>query len=408
MITLQPASKNISQIAWKRCGEGLTYKTSTEDIGHFLKFELIPGNGKEFGPSIEAISKTEVQAGPGVCPFEDRHLFTKEKLSGDKFRVISYNLLADLYADSDYSRTQLFPYCPPYALSVDYRKQLFMKELIGYQGDIMCLQEVDGKIFNHDLTPTFCDFFNFAGIYTQKGNSGEGLATFFNSDRFEQISTHNIQIGANLPLLDVFEDLWMKIRSNVKLATRITERSTALQVTVLRCKENGHYLVVANTHLYFHPDADHIRLLQIGFSMKYVEDVRNMTIKEHHVPGDKISIIFCGDFNSVPECGIFKLMTEKFVGEDFIDWRSKAEEAVHGVTLSQPFNISSATGCPPYTNFTHLFAACLDYIFYQTDNIEVAEVIPLPSEEQLRTHIAIPSVVFPSDHVSLVADLKFR
>lgn len=385
----------------------MTHKTSNEDIGYHFKFELIPGNGKEFGPSIEAISKTEVQAGPGICPFDERHQFTKEKLSQDKFRVVSYNLLADLYADSDYSRSHLFPYCPPYALSIDYRKQLFIKELIGYQADIMCLQEVDGKIFNYDLSPIFCDFFNYSGTYCQKGNSGEGLATFFNSDRFEQVSTHHIQLGASIPCLDAFNDLYMKIKGNSELATRIIERSTALQVTLLRCKENDHYLIVANTHLYFHPDADHIRLLQIGFSMKYVEDVRAKILKEQHVAENGISIIFCGDFNSVPECGIYKLMTEKFVGDSFIDWKSNAEQAVQGVSLSQPFNMSSATGCPKYTNFTHLFAGCLDYIFYETDNIELAELIPLPTDDQLRTHTAIPSVVFPSDHVSLVADLKF-
>ena len=44
---------------------------------------------------------------------------------------MSYNILADLYADSEVSRTQLFPYCPPYALSIDYRKQLILKELLG-------------------------------------------------------------------------------------------------------------------------------------------------------------------------------------------------------------------------------------------------------------------------------------
>ncbi len=31
-------------------------------------------------------------------------------------RVMSYNILADLYADSDFSRTNLFPQCPAYAL----------------------------------------------------------------------------------------------------------------------------------------------------------------------------------------------------------------------------------------------------------------------------------------------------
>lgn len=45
--------------------------------------------------------------------------------------MVSYNILADLYADSEVSRTQLYPYCPPYALSIDYRKQLILKELLG-------------------------------------------------------------------------------------------------------------------------------------------------------------------------------------------------------------------------------------------------------------------------------------
>ena len=48
-----------------------------------------------------------------------------------RFRVVTYNILADLYADSDYTRKVLHPYCPAYALAIDYRKQLILKELIG-------------------------------------------------------------------------------------------------------------------------------------------------------------------------------------------------------------------------------------------------------------------------------------
>lgn len=47
------------------------------------------------------------------------------------FRIISYNILADTYADSDFSKDVLFPYCPQYALDMDYRKQLILKEIIG-------------------------------------------------------------------------------------------------------------------------------------------------------------------------------------------------------------------------------------------------------------------------------------
>ena len=45
--------------------------------------------------------------------------------------MVSYNILADLYADSDFTRSVLHPYCPPYALHIDYRKQLIVKELMG-------------------------------------------------------------------------------------------------------------------------------------------------------------------------------------------------------------------------------------------------------------------------------------
>lgn len=44
---------------------------------------------------------------------------------------MSYNILADTYTDSDYSKDVLFPYCPAYALDMDYRKQLILKEIIG-------------------------------------------------------------------------------------------------------------------------------------------------------------------------------------------------------------------------------------------------------------------------------------
>jgi len=47
------------------------------------------------------------------------------------FRVVTYNILADVYADSDFSRDFLFAHCPADVLSIDYRKQLLLKELIG-------------------------------------------------------------------------------------------------------------------------------------------------------------------------------------------------------------------------------------------------------------------------------------
>lgn len=45
-----------------------------------------------------------------------------------------------------------------------------------------------------------------------------------------------------------------------------------MQINVLECLDRDDILVVANTHLYFHPDADHIRLLHGGIAIRYLEN----------------------------------------------------------------------------------------------------------------------------------------
>lgn len=115
-----------------------------------------------------------------------RHRYTTEQLAAPlAFRIVSYNLLADLYADSDFSRANLFPYIPADALHIDYRKQLFVRELLGYNADLMCLQEVDEKIFKYDLVPVF-DYRRMDGRFVKKGGDkgAEGEATFWNRDKF--------------------------------------------------------------------------------------------------------------------------------------------------------------------------------------------------------------------------------
>jgi 2',5'-phosphodiesterase len=85
------------------------------------------------------------------------------------------------------------------------------------------------------------------------------------------------------------------------------------------------------------------------------------------------------------------------------------DEAVRNVTLSQPFNMKSAYGTSlPYTNFTIGFKECIDWIFYGTDQLQVTEVIPIPEKEELELNVAIPSPFFPSDHIALVANLKWN
>ncbi|KAF5285475.1 hypothetical protein FQR65_LT13238 [Abscondita terminalis] len=389
---------------WSLVGKEFIYTPINEDINSYLKLTCLPKNNKTVGPLVEVVSDVKIEASPGYCPFETRHQFTKERTLGNQFRVVSYNILADLYTDSEFSRNTLFPYCPPYALSIDYRKQLILKELIGYNADIICLQELDKKIFLNDIEPVF-NSLDYACVLQLKGGCvAEGLGCLFNHNKFRLIESNSMLYGEQINKDPLYLDIWERISKNPKLVERFTERSTVLGIVVLECIENNEIILVANTHLYFHPDSDHIRLLQGGVAIRYITDQMS---KLQEKLGRRVSVIFCGDFNSVPECGIYQLYTTGSLPNDCIDWKSNFEEAVDGLTLTQSLQLGSACGTPKFTNYTAGFADCLDYIYYNTDNLEVTQIVPMPSNEELREHIALPSIVQPSDHIALVADLKW-
>ncbi|RZF41869.1 hypothetical protein LSTR_LSTR005331 [Laodelphax striatellus] len=391
---------------WQKVGEGFVYTVENEDVGYYLKLTCVPSNNELKGPEASTVSSGLIEAGPGLCPFEDRHPFTQNRLSGNEFRVMTYNILSDIYTETAEALSHLFHYCPRYALKIDYRKQLLIKEILGYNADLIFLQEVDDWFFNRDLKYVL-GLTNYEGCYAQKGSTvREGVACFYSKDRFRLLHSESIILGEEIQNNPCLSELWEVIGRKEALKLRVIERHTTLQILTLESLDKSdELLVVANTHLYFHPDADHVRLIQGGIAMKYITEYIGKLKKE--TPNRNVSLIFCGDFNSVPECGIYKLMTTGLVPEDYIDWNSNKEEAVEGLSLSQPWKIASACGTPQFTNFIQEFSGCLDYIFYQTDRLAVTQVVPLPTEEELRQHTALPSVVFPSDHIALIADLRW-
>lgn len=93
---------------------------------------------------------------------------------------------------------------------------------------------------------------------------------------------------------------------------------------------------------------------------------------------------------------------------------SSSSSHVLDVTLKTTSLISplppllSACGYPAFTNYVAAYKDCLDYILVDSSALDVVRSAPLPSEEVLQEFVALPSKVFGSDHVSLVADVKFK
>lgn len=119
-----------------------------------------------------------------MTAINERHQYTAKHLTKSMFRIVSYNLLADFYARSEYSKKEIFNYCDIRHLDGDYRNKVQLMELKGYNADLYCLQEVDERMFETNFTPFF-ELLGLKGIYRKKLKTEEGLAIFYNTDKFK-------------------------------------------------------------------------------------------------------------------------------------------------------------------------------------------------------------------------------
>lgn len=217
------------QDCWTEAGRERVFTPSNQDIGLRVMLRCTPGDGSRFGEPKELVSPGVVEAGPGTCSFDNRHMFTQKVTDESSLRVVSYNILADVYAQTDLSKTVLYPYCAPYALELDYRQNLLKKELSGYHADLVCLQEVDKGAFVGSLSPAL-DAFGLEGVFRIKERQHEGLATYFRRSKLKLLQQYDIMLSEALMTDPLHRELMEKVSANPSLKEKIGSRSTMLQV----------------------------------------------------------------------------------------------------------------------------------------------------------------------------------
>jgi 2',5'-phosphodiesterase len=60
-----------------------------------------------------------------------------------------------------------------------------------------------------------------------------------------------------------------------------------------------------------------------------------------------------------------------------------------------------------YSHYAIAFKAVIDHIFV-SPSVKVVATLPAPSEKELSANVALPSTMYPSDHIALVADLETK
>ncbi|XP_012468072.1 carbon catabolite repressor protein 4 homolog 1 isoform X1 [Gossypium raimondii] len=424
---------------WFEVGRSKTYTPTTDDIGHVLKFECVVIDAETKLPvgHPNTLLTSRVIPAPSPSP---RHLISvggadmMGQLDSDgrlsssgTFTVLSYNILSDSYASSE-----LYSYCPSWALSWPYRRQNLLREIVGYRADIVCLQEVQCDHFDEFFAPEL-DKHGYQALYKRKTNevySGnihtiDGCATFFRRDRFSHVKKYEVEF--NKAAQSLTEVAVQTTQKKVAL-NRLVKDNVAL-IVVLEAKFTNQgadnpgkrqLLCVANTHVNVQQELKDVKIWQVHTLLKGLEKI---------AASADIPMLVCGDFNSVPGSAPHSLLAMGKVDPlhpdllvDPLAILRPHSKLTHQLPLVSAYSaflrgiglgseqqrrrMDPATNEPLFTNCTRDFIGTLDYIFYTADSLTVESLLELLDEDSLRKDTALPSPEWSSDHIALLAEFR--
>jgi len=335
---------------WVEIGSGREYVPVPDDVGASLRVEVIglDVNTQEATGRALAVSTARVRPAPRPprrarvplpLPPAVAQLpkIPTPASTSSRFTVLTYNLLADLYATPEQ-----FGYTPPWALGWGYRRQNLLRELLAADADVLCLQEVQSNHFADFLAPELAAA-GYAGVYKKKtaevftGSSyaTDGCATFFKRARFGLVKKYEVEF--NKAALSLADGALPPERRQGAL-NRLLKDNVAL-IAVLEAVDGGgsgggagasssngntdaseggrggdgssvdgsssssqqnppppppsrrRLVCVANTHIHANPELSDVKLWQVHTLLKGLEKISASA---------DILMVVAGDFNSAP------------------------------------------------------------------------------------------------------------
>lgn len=266
--------------------------------------------------------------------------------------------------------------CPLEALNWQERKYLILEEILTYRPDVLCLQEVDHYF---DTFQPIMASLGYHGTFlakpwspcldVERNNGPDGCALFFRHSRFSLQATAQLRLSA------------MMLPTN----------QVAIAQT-LSCRATGRRLCVAVTHLKARSGWERLRSAQ---GADFLQKLQGITSKDDGQGGGLLPLVVCGDFNAEPTEDVYRRFSSSPLG------------------LNSAYKLLSSDRQtePAYTTWkirpSGESCSTLDYIWYSGGSLSVDTLLDIPSEDQIGPD-RLPSYHYPSDHISLLCDLRFK
>jgi len=432
-------------------GQGQIYIPSLDDVGRKLKLDCMAYANETGELLMHRSVKTDLcLKGPESMP--ERSLVRRELgragAGAPRFRIVSYNILAEIYATQ-----QQYPHCDFWALSWDYRFHNLLCEILSVSPDIICLQEVQADHYDSHIYPSFSSE-GYEGVYKQKTRQSMGLvgkvdgcALFWRRSKFQLVESYSIEFN-ELAQRQATQVLGLNPRSEEgsHYLNRLCKDNVA-QLVVLELQTPGrtgrggmpssHYnhhhrdnqpaatqqrpggppsltpansnnptsshsgmqICIANTHLYSNKEHPDVKLWQ---TWQLLQELESFVLSRSPQPANHTSdisnqlslpLIICGDFNSTPDTAVYDLLSRRAVHPGHPDVNASDEQNAHvlpdPLSITHSFQLGSVNQAvlgeePPLTNYTLGFKGTLDYMWYSLGLVEAVGVLKVPEEDTLK------------------------
>lgn len=305
----------------------------------------------------------------------------------NKLSILSYNILADKFTSN-----KKFYYANPQHLKFNYRSSVVLQELENLNPDIICLQEVDH----------YRDFYKLKlkekyELFEEEKYSmdADSIVVGLKKKKLEFISKKAIKF-----LNFVDSDYEIREDGNYK---RFLKGNVALVIEA-RLVESEQKIIIVNTHLYWNPDDEDVKLYQFMQIIEYLEEQYDK----------EANIIICGDLNSLPESKLIDFIKTNNMKHGFYKNQEKIMKWNENISRNRKINLHSVysrykkTGYPKFTNYTERFKGVIDYIFYNSDSLlSPYQILKIPRLDK-KGEKGIPNCNHPSDHLPVMAEFYFE
>ncbi|KAG6811599.1 hypothetical protein H0H92_006661 [Tricholoma furcatifolium] len=368
--------------------------------------------------------------------------------------VLSYNILCEKYATE-----RLYGYTPAWALTWDYRKELVLTELMNHNSDFLCLQEVDIAAYE-DYFLQHLKGNDYEGFHWPKSRyktkkdterrQVDGCATFYKASKYKLVEKQLIEFSAvamQRPDFEKTDDMFNRvlIKDNIAIVCLMEDKRTHTR------------FIIANAHLDWDPLFCDVKLVQVALLVDEIEKIAANFAKyppppppapqtsgsdeadpggsndidasgasasastskppprpaPHYTDGTKIPLILCGDFNSVPESGVYEFLSTGQLSATHPDFlshkygRYTTDGMRHKLGVKSVYATPGA-GEPPLTNHTPSFQGSIDYIWYSSANLAATGALGEVDKGYLEKVVGFPNAHFPSDHVCITASFRVK